>query len=125
MPFGSFANGGTVTQLRGLAWLALSEELFVGQRTYVSDSGGGATQSWSYGGTIPCRIDALGMRAGREGVVGERMSDRSTHLVTAPSGTNVDASDRVWINGRGTFEVTAVEQRTDEWMRIFEVVQVF
>jgi len=122
MPFGTFLNGGTATQLRGIQWLTLSENASVGQRTYVSDSGGGATQTWVYGGTIPCRIDPLRQL---EDAVAERMTDRSTHTIMVPVGTGVDANDRVRIYGRGTFEITAAEQRSAEWVRVLEAVQVF
>jgi len=122
MPFSTFLNGKLPTQLRGLQWLSLSELASIGTRTYVSDGGGGGTASWSYNGSIPCRIDPAG---GSEDVVAERMTDRSIHTVLVPAGTSVDENDRVLISGRGTFEVIAAEQRSAEWVRALSVVQVF
>lgn len=125
MPFGTFLNGRTPTQLRGLQWLTLSDQATIGSRSYASDNGGGATATWTYGGTIPCRIDPVGAIGLREGVVAERMSDRSTHRITLPANTSADTEDRVRVIGRGTFEVTAVDQVTAEWVHVVEVSQVF
>lgn len=121
MPIGTFLNGGTITQLRGLAWLALSD---VGQRgtvTVTSDTGGGGSQVWNYAGTVPCRVDPL---ADFEGIIASKLSDRSTHLVTVPPGIAITPRDRFAITGRGTFEVTSVHTTTGEALRFFEVVQV-
>jgi hypothetical protein len=122
MPLGGFLNGAPVVQLRGIAWLALSETGQVGAGSVVSDGGGGGTTVWSYAGTIPCRVDPL---APDEGVNAGRMSDRSTHLITCPPETAVTASNRFSVAGRGTFEVTAVDWHTDELVRVVEAVQIF
>lgn len=127
MPFGTFLNGRAATQLRGLAWLTLSEYAQIGTRTYVSDGGGGATETWTYGGTIPCRIDAVAGLGVSEDIIANRLSDRSTHLITLPGGTiggTATSSSRIRVVGRGTFEVTAIEERTAEWMRFAETAQV-
>jgi len=87
----------------------------------VDDSGGGGALVWTYGTGLPCRIDPL---SGNETLIGARISERSSHVVTAPPGTVVDTDDRFVIDGRGTFEVTAVQQRTGELARFFEVVEV-
>lgn len=117
----SFFQAGAVTQLRGLAWMALSDVGQVGAGTTVDDSGGGVTTGWAYGGSVPCRIDPL---TDNESLVAGRVSDRSTHIVTVPPGTPVTTSSRFVIAGRGTYEVTGVQDRTGELMRFFEVVQV-
>lgn len=121
MPVSTFMNGGTVSQLRGLAWMALSDMGQVGAGTLVDDGGGGVTTGWAYGGSIPCRIDPL---TNNEIVSAGRISDRSTHLVTVPPGTAVTASSRFAIANRGTYEVTGVQDQTGETLRFFEVVQV-
>lgn len=125
MPYSTFLNGGTVTELRGLAFLTLTDFGQVARGTIVSDGGGGGTASWTYGGTIPCRVDPFGTGGGQnETLVADRMDDRSTHIVTTPAGTNVTRNDRFLIAGRGTFEVTAIRSRTAEWARLFEAVEV-
>lgn len=121
MPLSTFLDGGTVTQLRGLQWLALSDVGQVGAGTLVDDGGGGVTTGWAYGGSIPCRIDPL---TGREAVVAGRINDRSTHLITVPPGTIVGTSSRFAIAGRGTYEVTGIQDQTGELARFFEVIQV-
>lgn len=124
MPLTTFLNGRPVTQLRGIAWLALSENGQVGRGSFVSDGGGGGTHSWSYGGTVPCRIDPIGGAGMDEVLVADRIDDRSTHVVTVPAGTDVNHNDRFLMVGRGTYEVTAVRTRTAEWATHFETIQV-
>lgn len=121
MPIGTFLNGSPVTQLRGLAWLALSDEGQVGEGAVTDDGGGGGATVWTYGATVACRIDAL---AGDERMAASKLSDRSTHLITVPPETAMTAASRFVITGRGTFEVTAVRDSTDELMRFFEAVEV-
>jgi hypothetical protein len=125
MPLSTFLDGDTPTQLRGLAWLSLSDVGHVVTRTVVSDGGGGGTISWAAGTAVPCRIDPIGDR-GSPRSTGGRIDERSTHVVTVSSGTipgtALVADSRFAIDGRGTFEVTAVRDRTAEWSRQVEVV---
>lgn len=104
---------------RGLVTEALTENAQVLSGTVVDDGGGGGTVTFTAGGTIGCRIDTL---AGQEGEVADRISDRSTHLVTLPFDTSITAANELLIAGRGTFEVTAVREHTDEFARMVEVV---
>jgi hypothetical protein len=120
---GTFLNGGTASHLRGLLWLSLSDTGQVGAKTSASDSGGGATESWSFGSSVPCRVDPI-QRANSEVVIAERLSDRSTHLITTPPGTSVGLANRFLVANRGTFEVTAVRVRTASPAQFFEAVQV-
>lgn len=108
----------TVTT-RGLATEALTDRGYVIGGSIVDDGGGGGTFVESAGGTVFCRLDALG---GNEGPVAGRVSDRSTHLLTLPAGTELSVSDDFAVVGRGTFEVTAVREHTDELARMAEVV---
>lgn len=121
MSLSTFLNGRNPTQLRGLMWLALSELGQRGTATFTSDTGGGGTAAWAYGGTVPCRVDPLSASGG---VIGERIDERSTHLVTVPSGSTISTSDRFLIAGRGTFEVTATREQTAELATTFEVIQI-
>ena len=123
MPIGTFLNGRQVSQLRGLQWLALSDTGNFLTRSSTSDSGGGATTSWTAGSAVPCRIDPIGDR-GDARMIGGRIDERTTHVVTVPAQTSITASGRFQITNRGTFEVTAVRTRTAEVTRIFEVIQV-
>lgn len=123
MGLSTFLNGRTPATLRGLQLLALTDTGLVLTRTTVSDAGGGATQTWGTAGTVPCRIDPLSNRTDRTLTAG-RISERSTHLVTLPDGTTVETDDRFAITGRGTFEVTAVQDRTSQRTLVIEVVQV-
>jgi head-tail adaptor len=101
--------------------LQLSDLGQVGTSAVTDDSGGGGTTVWSFGADVPCRIDPLG---NDESVAASRLSDRSTNVVTVPAGTVVSATNRFAITGRGTFEITGVDDRTGERARFFEVVAV-
>lgn len=108
-----------ITPTRGLTFL-MSDTGHVLSQTFTSDSGGGATATVTTGGTIACRIDAL---AGNEGQIANRISDRSTHIVSLPAETSIDVGNDFSIDGIGTFEVTAVRDYTDELTRVIEVVK--
>jgi head-tail adaptor len=116
----TFLYGGTATQLRGLAWLALDDTGVVQSLASTTDSGGGATQAWTNAGTSPCRIDPLASSDRR--VTGGQIDERSTHAVTVPSGFSVTTGNRFAISGRGTFEVTAARVRTGADVAVFEVL---
>ncbi len=123
MSLSTFLNGREPERLRGLLWLALSETGELLTLTSTSDSGGGASQVWGTAASeVSCRIDPLG-GAGRD-VLGGRIDERSTHVVTVPPGTDVSAADRFVVSGRGTFEVTAARAQTGEAASSFEVLEI-
>jgi hypothetical protein len=121
MPLSTFLNGTVPSQLRGLAWLSLSDVGQIGAGTVTSDTGGGGTTTWAYSGTIACRVDPLSARGG---VTGGQIDERSTHRVTVPPGVSVSPANRFAVTGRGTFEVTATHTRTDAETQVFEVIQI-
>lgn len=122
MPLGTYLNGSAPQNLRGLMLTALSDTGNVLAGTSLSDGGGGATQSWTAGAAVPCRIDPLG--GGGPGELADRVDERSTHLVIVPSGTSVSSADRFVISGRGTFEVTATRTQTAGLASMFEVLEI-
>lgn len=122
MSLSTFLNGRAPSTLRGLQFLALSDVGVLQTVTSTSDSGGGASTVWASAGTFQVRIDPLTPEASR--VTGGRIDERSTHVVTAPAGSTVSASDRIAITGRGTFEVTAVQRTTSEFAHSFEVLEI-
>jgi len=121
MPLSTFLDGQDPSQLRGLAWLSLSDTGIRQTASNTSDSGGGVTSSWVAAGTFACRIDPLGASSR---LTGGQIDERSTHVVTVPPDAGVGAGDRFAISGRGSFEVTAVHQRTREWLSSFEVIEI-
>lgn len=122
MPLSTSLHNNVPTQLRGLTWLALSETGNVLTRSLSDDSGGGRSETFAVGPGIPCRVDPVG---GGEGVIADRIDERTTHRITIPPATTVTASDRFSVNNRGTYEITAVRARTDESVRILEAVEDF
>jgi hypothetical protein len=121
MPLATFLNGSDVSQLRGVRWLALSDQGRVGAGTTVDDGGGGVTTTYVYGGTVPCRIDPL---SAGSGITGGQIDERSDHMVTVPPDVSVSSNDRFLIANRGTFEVTATRERTAQESRVFEVLKI-
>lgn len=119
MPLSTFLNGRPPT--RGLTWLALSDTALIISGTVASDSGGGVSQSWGTIGTVDCRIDPVGERSG---ITGGAIDERSTHVATIPTGSTIDIQNRIEITGRGTYEVTAVRERTDQLTQVFEVIHL-
>ena len=124
MPVTTYLNGGTASQLRGLLWLSLSDSGNVLTATVAADSGGGGTTTWTSSGTVPCRIDPLA-RHGSSRETGGAIDERSTHIVTVPVGTSVQTANRFVIAGRGTFEVTAVRERTGSQTQVIEVIETY
>lgn len=106
---------------RGLAWVALNETGHIVTGTYAQTGGGEATETRGTGSGIPCRIDAL---AGREGQLAGAIADRSSHLITLKAQTQVEVDDDFIVDGRGTYEITAVREYSNELTRVIEVVQV-
>lgn len=121
MSVSTFLNGRSETRLRGLLWLSLSDTGTVLTLTSTSDTGGGATQSWTSGTAVPCRIDPITDR-GLTRITGGRIDERSTHVVTVPADVSVSTVSRFAITGRGTFEVTATHEQTAASARAFEVI---
>jgi SPP1 family predicted phage head-tail adaptor len=118
-PISTFLNGRAPTQLRGAAFLALSDSAHLVRGTVTDDQGGGATTSWATSGTIPCRIVAI---TGYEFEAADRLSDRSTHRVTLPADADVNVTDRLAIDGKGNWQVVAVRDLTAEPTHVIEVV---
>lgn len=110
-----------MTYLRGAALLTWTDTGQIGAGSVMDDGGGGGTLVYTWGSAIPCRIDAL---AGEEGIAGGRVSDRSTHLVQVDPDTEVSTANQFAISGRGTFEITAVNDATAQIVLEFEVVKV-
>lgn len=107
--------------LRGLQFLAFSESAVVQTRTVTSDGGGGGTSTWANAGTFVCRVDSMG---GATRLVASRLDERSTDVITFPTNGTVSLDDRIVIANRGTFEVTALTERTGQMMRQVEVAAV-
>lgn len=122
MPLATALHNNVPFQLRGLAFLALSQTGNVLTRTLVDDTGGGQTETFAPGSDIPCRVDPIG---GGESRAADRIDERTTHRITIPPATTVHAADRFSVDGIGTFEITAVHTRTDEAVRVLEAVEDF
>src|SRR5512147_1107215 len=125
-PLSTFLNG--QPPIRGVLWLGLSETGRVLIRSQVSDGGGGETDTYTPADTLPwrdstnfpCRIDVI---SGTEGQAANRVSDRSTHVVTLNTGGTIAISldDDLQIQNRGRYEITAIREHTGEFSRQFEV----
>lgn len=106
-------------QLRGLRFLALSDTGYLVRGTVTDNAGGGGTYTFGTAGTFACRVDTLG---GGESVIADRLDERTTHRITLPPESVVEAADRFVVNGE-TYEITAVRTRTQEQVRVCEAVE--
>jgi hypothetical protein len=122
MSVGTFLNGRAPDQPRGLLWLSLSDTGYVLASSWTDDTGGGGAHTWGTAAlSVPCRLDPMGTRSR---LTGGKIDERSTHVVTVAPGTPIGAADRFLISGRGTFEVTAMRERTAEASMTFEVMEI-
>ena len=114
---------GELDRIRSDALSLLSATGRVWHRTTEVTDGGGTTDSWTPGANLPCRIAPIG--GGEDGTrPGDRISDRTTHVVTLPAYTTIAETAQVEVGGAGLYEVTAVRERTfDELVRRVEVVE--
>lgn len=112
-------HNATLTQLRGIAWMALEDTGYVMRGSVTDDGGGGGTYTFGTVGTYDCRIDPV---SGHPGEVANRIDERTTHLITIPPDTSVTTSDRFRIDGTD-YEITAVRSRTQEPIRELEAVK--
>lgn len=93
------------------------------------DQGGGTETTYAKGPAIACAIAPLkggeytGIRAQTK-PTGDRADARTTHVITAPAGTEVSETSRIEIEGWGTFEVTALRRRSIEVLREIEAREV-
>lgn len=113
---------GSLTQLRGAAWLALDDTGYVIRNTAGTagdDAGGGYTEARGTAGTYACRIDPLGSRGGE---IANQVNERTTHIITVPPLADVTENDDFKI-GSQEYEITAVRSRTLEPIRELEAVE--
>jgi hypothetical protein len=114
---------------RGILWLGLSDLGRWLVRSEASDGGGGWTETYTPAGTadwgtttnIECRIDVI---SGEEGRTADRISDRSTHIVTFAAGVgtaSVSVDNDFQIQNRGQYEVTAIREHTNQMAAQIEV----
>ncbi len=122
MGLSTFLRDHPPTRLRGIQAMALSDVATILSVTYASDSGGGAAGSWTAAGTTECRIDPAGGAGMR--LVGGRIDERSTHVVTTPADAIVESAQRFVIAGRGTFEILMTHRRTGALTQRFEVIEI-
>lgn len=115
-----------LTEARSDANLLLPSSARVVTRPIASDGGGGQiTGAPAYGATVAARIVVIG--GGESGTGGgrvtrgDRVSDRTTHILTLPAGTAIEESNEIEVDG-ALYEVTAVRKRTgEEFVRRVEV----
>lgn len=117
----TFLDGSTYTQLRGLRWMGLSDTGHTYRGTFTDDGGGGGTASYANSSTVQCRVVPL---TGGEQEAAGAISDLSTHLIMVPPGTSLVPEDRFVVDNRGTYTITAIRDRTAEWITEFEAAKL-
>lgn len=118
-PISTTLHDVTPTTLRGLPFLALSNTGYLMRGTFTDNLGGGGTYTFGTAGTFACRVDPLG---GEEDLIANRLDERTTHRITVPPASSIEAKDRFKVSDV-TYEITAVRTRTQEQVRVLEAVE--
>ena len=101
----------TDTELSGMRATALDSlpgTAVIETQAYVSDGGGGGSQSWSASGTLACRIAPL---RGDERETADRIAPYADYVITLPFDAGVDTDSRLLIDG-DIYDVAAVRDRS-------------
>jgi SPP1 family predicted phage head-tail adaptor len=99
-----------ISSMRTTASQALPGTAVIQRDTFVSDEGGGGSQTWAASGTVACRVAPI---RGDEREVAERISAEADYIITLPAETTIAEDDRVVISSE-TYEVQAIRDR-DQW----------
>lgn len=83
---------------------ALPDTAVLSSLVSVSDGEGGATNTWTAFGTVPCRLDNL---SGSRKPVADAIQSFNSWILTVPYDTEIDTLTRVFVNDY-TFTVTGV-----------------
>lgn len=110
----------------------LEDEAVIERKATASDGAGGQTATWSTHATVPCLLAALQggepasfAQRGTTGTSGDRIDDRTTHILTVPAETDIEEPDRVVVS-ESTYEVTLVRKRgSNELVRRVELKEKF
>lgn len=103
----------------------LPETAYILARSQQPDGAGGTDVVYEKGDPVPCGVAPLkgGEYTGARALpktAGDRLDDRTTHVITFPPGTEVNEKDEIEIEGCGKFEVTALRRRSIEILREVE-----
>jgi hypothetical protein len=96
-------------------------------RTEEQTDGGGNQATYTPGPDLPAAIAPQKriISGGEVGSAGDRIDDRTTHIITLPATTEVSGKDRVELDGWGVFEVLAAEKRSEAITKQVEAREVF
>lgn len=116
-------SSGEIAQMRVTVNAALPGTAVIMAAARASDGQGGQTWTYAAAGTVSARLSPEGLRGG-EPVVGERIAEISTWILTLPAHTTIDEDDRVVYAGV-TYEISEVLTRAPwELGRRVRVVEV-
>lgn len=119
----SLLSAAEIEGMRETASEALDGTAVIQTQAFVSDGGGGGTTTWTAAGTVAARLAPYMSGGNSEGVEGGRLSTESQVIFTFPAETSVDHNARVVFDG-GTYEVTAIRQRSQEMSRRVEAKEI-
>lgn len=123
---------GELSEARADLEETLADEAIIERPTSQSDGAGGRTTNWSVFATVPCAIAPIGggepvsfAQKGSTGTAGDRIDDRTTHILTIPAETEIEETDRVVVS-ESTYEVSLVRKRgSQELVRRVQVKETF
>lgn len=106
--------------------IVLPDTCYLLTRSEESNGAGGQKVTYVKSEGIACSIAPLkgGEYTGSRALprpAGERLDGRTTNVLLLPPGTEISEKDQVEVEGRGTFEVTALRRRSIEILREVEL----
>jgi hypothetical protein len=126
-------DAGEITQARvDLEAELLPDEATIKRATLKRIAGGGRETTWNTLATVACSIAPVGggepaslHQAGTTGTAGDRIDDRTTHVLSVPAETDITEADRIEASG-ATYEVNLVRKRGAwELLRRVELKEAF
>jgi hypothetical protein len=96
-------------------------------RSEEKTAGGGTKATYTPGDDLPAAIAPQRriISGGEADTAGDRIDDRTSHLITLPATTVVSSKDRVELDDWGVFEVLAAEKRSEAITKRVQAREVF
>lgn len=108
-----------IASIRNDATRLLLDTCLIKTETVVSDGQGGFTSTWTETDNVPCR---LAPASGEGDGAGDRLDERTTHVLTLPFDVTVTTQSRIVIAGEPWTVTALTERRFDRFVYRAEVM---
>jgi hypothetical protein len=124
---GGILSEAELAEVRAEIEIVMPETGRILYRSEERTSGGGTKATYTPGDDLPAAIAPLRriISGGEVGTPGDRVDDRTTHLITLPATTVASAKDRIELDGWGVFEILAVGKRSEAITKQVEAKEAF